>query len=505
MKKLTSLCKRLQFTRLCLFAPSLFIACQIHHGGTREASGPNGAEMPQASPGTGQAQLRNQNSRRFSTRLVKVATIPGVTPESLAEIHSDECIGTDYGALKLRIKLNSLFGNHLIQLALPSTQEVVVAHAATFVGPPAPSPLASLPSPRLEISADGYKMHVAESPKSLLGLQEHLCKRPPEVVANDSLVSDLQTLLTNIAPDCESFDFTLGSYRCELPITTPDKAKRELDELRTTMIRRWSRQPYVLARRLALGMQLAETLAAETSEQSLQTFCKIIKHSLPIELPATFASSRWQVAVCTSDFEFEQRRNAAAFGLAKAVTEIEFLRQLFERTSKLGNLTLKLPEHAVPSGDIWVSLRPEPDVAERLAKEAAQLWLHKSPKNASKTTSEQASSCWHPLYAENDYLMLLARHLMLAGKSSHMECDSEKSEALALERYVTDSITSETEFLMPNRQSRTLRLPIGSYHYELRGMPDDPSEWDDAAQLETRTAGRIVWDDKRPRPIISVW
>ena len=151
-----------------------------------------------------------------------------------------------------------------------------------------------------------------------------------------------------------------------------------------------------------------------------------------------------------------------------------------------------------------MSLRPEADLAERLAKEAARLWLNGSTRQKQRTI-DTLNSCWHPVYAENEYLLVLAQHLTLAGQTTQIKCDGAKTETAALARYVTDSITSETEFLMPNRQSKTLRLPAGSYHYELRGMPADPSEWDDAAQADTRTTGRIVWGDKRPRPIISVW
>ena len=158
------------------------------------------------------------------------------------------------------------------------------------------------------------------------------------------IFTETQSWLSQIAPDCSTikpiFEQTNDhpqaepqpNWYCNLPEVDPSKARSELAAIRTTMIRSWSRQPYLLARRLAVGVELAETLLAKDPEKRLDVFCRIIKGSLAVELPATMASKRWQDAVCTT--HGDQRISAARFGLGKTTAEISFMRQLFYRTSR---------------------------------------------------------------------------------------------------------------------------------------------------------------------------
>ena len=276
------------------------------------------------------------------------------------------------------------------------------------------------------------------------------------------------------------------------------------------MIRRWSRQPYLLARRLAVGVTLAEALTSGDAERRLNSFCNIVLTSLPIELPVTLASRRWQAAACgpgaSRAKSLPQRLAVARFGIAKTVAEVDFLRQLFERTSRLGFLTLRIPAALSPTREVLVSLTPESDVADNLTRETKRLWT--ADGEAEPSLGDMPRACWHPVYGEDANLLHLARQLDIAGEATRVVCEGTPDPAansLQPERYFAESITSETEFVLANGRSKTLRLPAGKYAYTLRSLPDDPEEWDDASQVKPHATGEIVWDAKRPRPVINAW
>jgi hypothetical protein len=333
------------------------------------------------------------------------------------------------------------------------------------------------------------------------------------VLADDALVAELRHWLEQTAPDCLEIDAPAAAgaaapgWRCKLPRAEPASARAELASIQAAMVRRWNRQPYLLARRLAVGSSLAVALATTDDGHALDVFCNVVKHSLPVELPATLSSKRWQTAACGPG-DLETRRAAAAMGLAKTVAEIDFLKQLFEKTSKLGHLAVRIPSADAPTRNLLVSLLPEPDVIDNLAKEAATL---AEPENGAKdktdTVRAEARACWHPLYGEDDTLLALARHLALAGDAPQVACDLPASgvASTAAQHWLAESIAGETEFVVTNGRSKTLRLPAGNYRYTLRALPDDPESWDDASQQGPAAAGLITWDARRPRPVISSW
>ena len=332
------------------------------------------------------------------------------------------------------------------------------------------------------------------------------------------IFKETQSWLSQIAPDCTTIKPVFepqtehtqaepqANWYCHLPEVDPAKANNELVSIRTTMIRRWSRQPYLLARRLAVGVELAETLLSKNPEKRLDVFCRIIKGSLAVELPATVASKRWQNAVCNT--HGDQRISAARFGLGKTTAEISFMRQLFDRTSRLGFLSLRIPVAEAPGRDILVSLTPMADVTDNVARETARLWLGESPNSKINFDAESPRSCWHPVYAEDSGLMRLARYLTLSGEAKKVACeesDMVPNDAFAPARYFAESITSETEFIATNGHAKMLRLPSGRYAYKLRVLPENFDDWDDASQVSEGATGEITWEAKRPRPTISKW
>jgi hypothetical protein len=427
------------------------------------------------------------------------------------EVDAPSCaVAAGEAPLKARLPIASWFGAHVASLALTSTPagELVTVDIdgqhLFFSGGDAK---ASGPSTR-RILHDAACAAIAQKPGS-----------DAEAVLDTALADTLRDWTQLIAPDCEvrelrdAKDGKAGGWVCSLPMAEPKAAEQELIGIRTTMIRRWSRQPYLLARRLAVALNLSQALQARDADHALDTFCNVARHSLTAELPATVSSNRWQAVACKPG---PDRFNVGMFGLAKAVAEIDFMRQLFERTSKLGSLTVRIPSAATTAHQFLVSLTPEADVAENLTRETARLWT--TDASVAAAIDDLPRACWHPVFAEDEKLLRLARNLAMAGDAPSVECDhaqgvkdtdKEKAEAIsveaALERYFAESITSETEFVLPNGRSKTLRLPTGRYSYTLQALPDNPEEWDDAAQSAPTAKGLIIWDVQRPRPVIGAW
>ena len=103
----------------------------------------------------------------------------------------------------------------------------------------------------------------------------------------------------------------------------------------------------------------------------------------------------------------------------------------------------------------------------------------------------------------------LTRYMGLGGQGPKVECLRDQREdpdsAINPERYLAESITSETEFVISNGRAKLLRLPIGTYTYELHGLPDDQNSWDNAAANGPKSVGTVQWNKGRPQPVIKTW
>lgn len=417
---------------------------------------------------------------------------------SIAKVVEPECSDdmTAPFTLQIRVEMNSSIGPHVVDMKVKGRKRI-----------PLSDPLAT---DSVQVEVEGYRMSFPTSGSLASEIRNKACAERKgdsrQINFSDSGREQLALWLEQVAPDCEQITFGALGWTCHLPSVDPDLARQELAGIQTTMISRWSRQPYLLARRLAIGLTLAQALKESPESNSLGVFCRIIQNALPIELPLTLASRRWQMAVCSK--EPRHQRAAALFGLSKTVSEIDFMRQLFERTSRLGYLTLRIPASQVPGKQILVSLTPEVDVADNLTYETARLWA--SEGNESGEIDSTPKSCWHPVYGEHPRLFNLARQLGMTGDAQHLACDDIRdyrgpSPFPSSERYFAESVTSETEFIVQNGRSKTLRLPSGKYSYTLRVLPDDPEIWDDVSQQSSTASGQINWDERRPRPVISTW
>lgn len=158
--------------------------------------------------------------------------------------------------------------------------------------------------------------------------------------------SGVERVMASVVPDCSNIESTPEGWSCSLRTLMPQAAIIKIEDFQQSMIRRWSRQPYILARRAGITMSLARTATNLAQDGSLHKFCKLLQFSLPEELPLIMTSSRWQKSLC--DGTDRQRREAAFHGLAKAVDEIGMLQQLYENTSKVGMFSVRIPNLIFP-------------------------------------------------------------------------------------------------------------------------------------------------------------
>ncbi len=398
------------------------------------------------------------------------------------QVINPECDQPAPSVLNLEIVTHSAFGNHKTALAIRGDGKNETVRATideSTMGFPSPLPI-----------KDKINTQVCAS---------RIAGKSKAEITTESF-DQIREYLESVGPDCEQITAKKMGWFCKVTSVDPESAKQELIGVRTAMIRKWSRQPYLLARRLAVGIQIANALQSDQVEKSLDTFCNIVRENLPQEVPIVMTSQKWQKALCTKESEF--RVEAAMFGLAKTINEIDFMRQLFEATSKLGSLTIRVPKDVSPSGQFFVQLKPQADVNGNLATASIKLW------KTDGTAEEPQRPCWHPLFMENPQLMEIAINLSMAGDSTRALCDRANPSIATeqyLEGYLADSITSETEFVVSNGRAKVLRLPTGEYSYTVHALPENPDEWDDASLTATPATGLIEWTVKKPRAVISSW
>jgi hypothetical protein len=119
--------------------------------------------------------------------------------------------------------------------------------------------------------------------------------------------------------------------------------------------------------------------------------------------------------------------------------------------------------------------------------------------------------CWHPVFGEAYGLLRIADGMKLTGKGFSLECgymedrsDNAESEVAALSKYLLQSLSSETEFVLDNGQSKLLRLPEGNYRYTVQLLPENPLDSDGVDEDSVpKTSGELNWDSTKRHSIRS--
>jgi len=381
-------------------------------------------------------------------------------------------------------------------------------------------------------------------------LKQHLCSvsrsTSTQIIEIGSkqyreIQSAVTLALSKITPDCREVNFDGRAAVCNLDAMMPQAALVKTEEFQKSMIRKWSRQPYILARRTGVVSTLARAATNIANDDGFAKFCKVLQFSLPEELPIVMTSRRWQSALCSG--QSASRREAAFYGLAKGAEELDMLRELYEGTSRVGVLSVKIPDSSIPARDevmarrpLRVIISPDDHVSQRLVDQAKK-YLGRAEREdkprrtlrnkrgsrgkrfyeVAKVTKEQVAPvsvemCWHPVFSETYGLLRTADGMKLTGKGFNFECgytdergEGSEAEVASLSKYLLQSLSSETEFVLDNGQSKLLRLPEGNYRYTVELLPANPldSEGVDEENVP-KTTGEMNWDSTR-RHLIRTW
>lgn len=299
--------------------------------------------------------------------------------------------------------------------------------------------------------------------------------------ADSKLLSSLASWLQVLSPPCHIKFRPTHGFHCELGAPTSQPERETLERIKRRMVGAWQRQPYLLTRRLAIAIDLAD-IVTDGKAQHLTRFCHILRNSFVRELPLSFTSTRWQRSVCDRR-DAEASLKHAALGLELAVREITLFKQLFERVSHRGNVAVRISAGERPGKRFWLELRPEKDVIAGVEQSYRAILKTRAPVG-----------CWHPLLIDS---MPLARAIGLVdscGNYPSFVTDEQVAD------YFIDSITSERDFAISNGRTKFLRLPRGNYRYRISHMPNYylPSSTTEVAH------GNLQWRE-RSRPLISRW
>ncbi len=328
--------------------------------------------------------------------------------------------------------------------------------------------------------------------------EERLAGKGKSIVLSSEAKNFINRAIEQVSPDCQ-----LGTrvrkakahLYCSLESMDLAEAKRRLLALRNTMIRRWSRQPYLLSRRLALSLQLSDVLQRPPFQKGDNAFCSVLALAHPFEKPVSMMAPRWQKAVC--DPASDSPEKAAKLGLDRSVLELEAMRMLYEKQSKAGLLRLDIPKSEELPKSFLVSLRPI--LADQSGAEPPLAAVE------SVSLAQAQRLCWSPIFGGDENLLSIARSLNLTGSNQNMDCLLSKpvgSSSPNLMQFLSDSLASETEFVITNGYSKVLQLPTGHYEYEIRPSWENDLEWEQSADILRN--GVILWDGKQPRPVATI-
>ena len=353
------------------------------------------------------------------------------------------------------------------------------------------------------------------------------------------LISTLSAAVTKMAPDCKTVTFEAKVAKCQLEQMYPQAALVKTEDFQKAMIRKWSRQPYILARRTGVVSTLARASTNFGNDEGFARFCRVLQFSLPEELPVVMTSRRWQNALCSGQSAL--RREAALYGLVKGVNELAMLRDLYEQTSREGLLSVRIPNQAIPGRaldaakqPLRVIIAPEDEVSQHLVDEAKKFLgrpdQDEQPRRLSRRKvsrhkprverpvevlaeasggKERQDMCWHPVFAESWDLMRVADGMKLTGDGFQYECGyiyerdaAEGRELAGLSKYLLQSLSSETEFVLDNGQSKLLRLPEGRYRYTVHVLPANPLDSEEVDDDNApKSSGELGWGTTRNHAI----
>lgn len=290
-------------------------------------------------------------------------------------------------------------------------------------------------------------------------------------------VEHLLSKLRDLVPTCQ-----LSFHENHLLCSSPKLDQPKISDLESKLFRAKPRHPYVLARRIAMTRKLMQANSPKYPLEA-KDLCRIASLSGKDELPLPMRSKVW-----LSKCEKEEHKGKDTFiqaTISESIKEANYLLSLFKGSST-GVLTVKIPRDQVIYRNFWVRLTPEKiDDLVLVSKKCF----------------------WHPIYPSGSlekevYAQIYNKDLDSSCTDLSEPLDPEVARHI-LQEYISQSVSSETEFPISNGRGKVLTLPPGDYRYELL-INRAPF----AAPLSDKpprhiSEGTLRWQARRSYPIIS--
>lgn len=200
-----------------------------------------------------------------------------------------------------------------------------------------------------------------------------------------SQLKQLETGLAAVLPVCKKLQLEGDAFRCDMTANSIKDLRETIAEQRKKLTG-WSRQPYFLMRRLEVTRQLAQSV---DSQKDIEGVCKVIKKSLPLELPYVFNDPNWRKEFCEPRDE-NVRNHLGLVALQLAVDEMTLLLDVADKETYQGvyRLSLETPEMDKEKVKYWIRFSP---TEETRANFYQSVKLHQAEKLT-------YNGIWHPIY-----------------------------------------------------------------------------------------------------------
>ena len=297
--------------------------------------------------------------------------------------------------------------------------------------------------------------------------------------------TELQKLFSTISPGCTITADQGTNLVCEYEHNSAAASSRTIKAIQEKLIKRWNRHPYLLARRVAITQQLATSVIANDPIEMIK-MCRLVGQSLPDELPLAMRSGVW------ADYSCKQPASppvaAHLIVLDAAIREIELLTNALSSSSRLGYLTVKIDRSTTTVKDFWVTLKPVIAIED----------------DESSEPDLNGLEAWHPLFNHPSKATKLGMNLGIINTAKSPEAETTTADlSESTQRYVKNSVASETEFTVSNGRSKLLRLPIGTYTYTITPQKQSFREFFEQIPEQPASSGTVDWTAKSPRVSIS--
>lgn len=277
---------------------------------------------------------------------------------------------------------------------------------------------------------------------------------------------------------CQTLEEKAGKLYCDWPEQKEFLNDRYLiRSIKRKLLFSNKRIPYVISRRVAvIEMMIAAVKETKEEKNKLETICAVIKSSSSEELPLILQSKVWQAAICGDSTEANKEK-IAKFVLSISAQEISRYLQLMKNSNKTGYLNYKYAaKKEYRNSRFFIKLRPTDLARSHFINQISLI---------DKKETVFGSSCIVPGFGEQEFAYKAG---ILLGLWHSCRIEVERSDILIDKMILV--ISAETEFVISNRHSKVLSLPVGSYDYF---VSDIPYRLDEANYEKIIDSGRINW------------